>query len=171
MTKIRSYSEFVSEKKSPYKKATLLKYKRKWEAGEDIPFGVESSLKAQGMIPRSDGEVRVSDDYADTVDKIKTAIAPASKKELKESFEDTIGTAEVTLEFKDKDGKSIEVKEVDGSGMAGEPMTFAYLFHDNILTTKEKLKTLMKSSEYKELSEYLSDIADNNEASAIAYVK
>ncbi len=63
MSKLRNFSEFLSEKKSPYKKATLLKYKRKWEAGEEIPFGVETSLKAQGMIPRADGEKRVSDEY------------------------------------------------------------------------------------------------------------
>ena len=170
MTKIKGYTEFISEKKSPYKKATLLKYKRKWEAGEEIPFGIESSLKAQGMIPRADGETRPSDEYATTIDKIKGAIAP-KKKDLKESFEDTIGSAEVTLEFKDKDGKSIEVKEVDGSGMAGEPMTFAYLFHDGVLTTKESLKPLMKGQDYRMLLEYLSDLYDNNEASAVAYVK
>jgi hypothetical protein len=169
MTKIKGYTEFISEKKSPYKKATLLKYKRKWEAGEEIPFGIEASLKAQGMIPRADGETRTSPEYTDTVDKIKDVLMP--KKNLKESFEDTIGTAEVTLEFTDKNGKSVEVKEVEGSGMAGEPMTFAYLFHDNKLTTQEKLKTLMKSQDYKELVDYLSDVYDNNYASAVSYVK
>ena len=46
----------MNEKKSPYKLKTLLKYKEAFEKGDDIPFGVESSLIAQGMIPRKGGE-------------------------------------------------------------------------------------------------------------------
>lgn len=55
--------DLIEEKKSPYKPETLAKYKKKFEDGEKIPFGVEASLKAQGMIPRADGKYVVSDDY------------------------------------------------------------------------------------------------------------
>lgn len=58
-----TFEDFLSEKKSWYKKETLEKYKEKWKRGEKIPFGVEVSLKAQGMIPRADGSYRVSDEY------------------------------------------------------------------------------------------------------------
>jgi len=45
----------VSEKESPYDRETLLKYQKEFEAGKEIPFGVKSSLIAQGMIPRQGG--------------------------------------------------------------------------------------------------------------------
>lgn len=60
---IKQFSEFLDEKKSPYKPETLAKYKKKWKKGDKIPFGVEASLKAQGMIPRADGSYEVSPDY------------------------------------------------------------------------------------------------------------
>ena len=63
MNKLISYDDFLNEKKSPYKKETLLKYKKEFEAGEEIPVGIENSLKAQGLIPRADGEIRVSPGY------------------------------------------------------------------------------------------------------------
>lgn len=46
----------VNEKKSPYDKETLLKYQKEYEEGKEIPFGVRTSLIAQGMIPREGGE-------------------------------------------------------------------------------------------------------------------
>jgi len=46
----------VSEKKSPYDRETLINYKEEYEKGKEIPFGVKSSLIAQGMIPREGGE-------------------------------------------------------------------------------------------------------------------
>lgn len=175
MGKLRNFTQFVEEKKSPYKKATLMKYKRKWEDGEAIPFGIENSLKAQGLIPRADGEVRKSSDYKD--DSIKDVISPKEKnkspekkKVIKESFDDTMKEAEVTLSFVDKMGHKVEVREVDGTGMAGEPMTFAYVFHDGEISSREKVKSHMKTSDYKELCDYLNDVADNNEASAISFV-
>jgi hypothetical protein len=166
MAKLRNFSDFLDEKKSPYKKATLIKYKRKWEDGEKIPFGIESSLKAQGMIPRADGEVRVSDEYKET---LKDAIV-GKKKVLKESFDDEMQDAEITATYTDKSGKTIEVREIEGTGMAGEPMTFAYIFHDGVVTSREKLKSSMKPVDFKDLSDYLNDISSNNEASAIAFV-
>lgn len=60
---MQTFNDFLLEKKSPYKKPTLDKYKKKWEKGEKIPFGIEASLKAQGMIPRADGTYEVSDEY------------------------------------------------------------------------------------------------------------
>jgi hypothetical protein len=47
--------EDLMEKESPYDKETLNKYKKEHEAGKDIPFGVKTSLIAQGMIPREGG--------------------------------------------------------------------------------------------------------------------
>jgi len=51
------------EKESPYSKEVLDKYRKKWESGEEIPFGIAGTLKAQGIIPRADGTYKVSDDY------------------------------------------------------------------------------------------------------------
>jgi hypothetical protein len=47
--------DLLDEKESPYDKETLDKYKKEHEAGKDIPFGVRTSLIAQGMIPREGG--------------------------------------------------------------------------------------------------------------------
>jgi len=46
----------LNEKKSPYDRETLLHYKDAYEKGKEIPFGVKSSLIAQGMIAREGGE-------------------------------------------------------------------------------------------------------------------
>lgn len=48
-------NEPLVEKESPYNKETLEKYKKDYEDGKDIPFGVKTSLIAQGMIPREGG--------------------------------------------------------------------------------------------------------------------
>ena len=66
------------EKKSPYRKEVLEKYRKKWEDGEDIPFGIAGTLKAQGMIPRADGTYKVSDDY-DTPDRVSAMKIFASR--------------------------------------------------------------------------------------------
>jgi len=165
MMPIQDFSSFLEEKKSPYKKATLLKYKRKWENGDKIPIGIENSLKAQGMIPRSSGEIEVSDDYKD--DFLKSS----KKKVVKESFQDLKDSAEVTFKIRDKKGGEVEVREIEGIGMAGENMTFAYIFHNGEISSREKVKPFIKSSDFQELSNYLNDITDNNEASAISFVK
>jgi hypothetical protein len=47
--------EDLMEKESPYDEETLKKYKEEYEEGKDIPFGVKTSLIAQGMIPREGG--------------------------------------------------------------------------------------------------------------------
>jgi hypothetical protein len=46
----------LNEKKSPYDRETLLMYKDEYEKGKEIPFGVKTSLIAQGMIAREGGE-------------------------------------------------------------------------------------------------------------------
>ena len=53
--KIKSFDDFAFEKKSPYKKETLEKYKKKHEKGEEVPFGVKTSMIAQGIIPHEGG--------------------------------------------------------------------------------------------------------------------
>ncbi|NBO22617.1 hypothetical protein EBU94_04660 [bacterium] len=55
MENLQSFEQFITEKKSPYDKGTLRKYKAKYLRGQKIPFGVKSSLIAQGMIPREGG--------------------------------------------------------------------------------------------------------------------
>lgn len=55
MKYLKPFEIFVNEKKSPYSKETLDKYKKDYERGKDIPFGVKTSLIAQGMIPREGG--------------------------------------------------------------------------------------------------------------------
>jgi hypothetical protein len=61
---VKTFEEFLNEKKeSPYSEETLKKYKEEHEKGKKIPFAIERSLKAQGMIPRVDGTTRKSDMY------------------------------------------------------------------------------------------------------------
>ena len=67
MTKILTLEEYasvvkftketnLSEKESPYNRETLINYKQEYEQGKEIPFGVKSSLIAQGMIAREAGD-------------------------------------------------------------------------------------------------------------------
>lgn len=86
MSDLISFGDFLSEKKSPYKPETLARYKKKFEKGEKIPFGIEASLKAQGMIPRADGTYKVSDEYKDkakggVIQTLKKLIKPKSEKD------------------------------------------------------------------------------------------
>ncbi len=82
MKNLQSFEEFITEKKkSPFKKATLLKYKAKFEDGEEIPVMIANSLKAQGLIPRENGKVKVSDEYKE--DTVIDKLRPEEKKENK----------------------------------------------------------------------------------------
>jgi hypothetical protein len=45
----------VNEKESPYNDETLKKYAAEYKEGKTIPFGVKTSLIAQGLIPREGG--------------------------------------------------------------------------------------------------------------------
>lgn len=102
---IKHFSQFLNEKKSPYKPETLVKYKKKWKNGDKIPFGVEASLKAQGMIPRADGTYEVSPEYkkekkstfspetptpASHADKVEKRIHKEEKERLNKSKKDEI---------------------------------------------------------------------------------
>jgi hypothetical protein len=60
---VATFEEWLSEKESPFKEETLKKYKKDYEAGKKIPFAVKNSLKAQGMIPRADGDTKKSNQY------------------------------------------------------------------------------------------------------------
>lgn len=51
--------------------AKNLEYLRKWKRGESIGFTMRSSLKAKGLIPRSNGTYRVSDKYKKRVTRKK----------------------------------------------------------------------------------------------------
>lgn len=53
---LEQYKIALNEKKSPYDRETLLSYKDEYEKGKEIPFGVKSSLIAQGMIAREGGD-------------------------------------------------------------------------------------------------------------------
>jgi hypothetical protein len=82
MKNLQSFEEFIAEKKkSPFKKATLLKYKNKFEDGEEIPVMIQNTLKAQGMIPRANGEIEVSDEYKE--DNILNSLKQKEKKPSK----------------------------------------------------------------------------------------
>ena len=60
---VPTFEEWLLEKESPFKEETLKKYKKDYEAGKKIPFAVKNSLKAQGMIPRADGDTQKSKQY------------------------------------------------------------------------------------------------------------
>jgi len=61
--RVLTFEDWLLEKESPFKGKTLKKYKKDYEEGKKIPFAVKNSLKAQGMIPRSDGDTKKSDEY------------------------------------------------------------------------------------------------------------
>jgi hypothetical protein len=50
------HTNTINEKISPYDRETLLHYKDEYEKGKEIPFGVKSSLIAQGMVAREGGD-------------------------------------------------------------------------------------------------------------------
>ena len=69
---IRNIFEKYSKLVGGYKPtAKNLKYLRKWKRGESIGFTMRSSLKAKGLIPRSNGTYRVSDKYKKRVTRKK----------------------------------------------------------------------------------------------------
>jgi ribosomal protein L21E len=82
MKYLNNFDQFITEKKkSPFKKATLKKYVEKYEDGEEIPVMIQNTLKAQGLIPRANGEIEVSDEYKE--DSILPDLKPREKKETK----------------------------------------------------------------------------------------
>jgi len=82
MKHLNNFDQFITEKKkSPFKKATLKKYVKKFEDGEEVPMMIQNSLKAQGLIPRANGEIEVSDEYKE--DSIFSDSKTKEKKETK----------------------------------------------------------------------------------------
>jgi len=82
MKHLNNFDQFITEKKkSPFKKATLKKYVKKFEDGEEVPMMIQNSLKAQGLIPRANGEIEVSDEYKE--DCIFSDSKTKEKKETK----------------------------------------------------------------------------------------
>lgn len=154
MSRISNFNEFLKEKTTSYKKATLIKYKRMAENGQPIPFSVEHALKTQNFLASLN----------DNIDETENA------KSIKESSEDFLNGAEITATYIDKNNKYVEVKEVEGSGMAGEPMTFAYIYHDSKITSIENVKSFLKASDFKDLLEYINDVHSNNQASAVDWI-
>ena len=55
LEKLKKRTQEMNEKKSPFKKETLQKYKSKYNKGQHIPFAVKNSLIGQGMIPHEGG--------------------------------------------------------------------------------------------------------------------
>ena len=55
LEKLKRRTQELHEKKSPFKKETLLKYRTKYNKGQHIPFAVKNSLIGQGMIPHEGG--------------------------------------------------------------------------------------------------------------------
>jgi hypothetical protein len=82
MKYLNNFDQFITEKKkSPFKKSTLKKYVEKFEDGEDVPVMIQNTLKAQGLIPRANGKIEVSDEYKE--DTILPDLKPREKKEAK----------------------------------------------------------------------------------------
>ncbi len=82
MKYFNNFNEFITEKKkSPFKKSTLMKYKEKFEDGEEVPVMIQNTLKAQGLIPRANGKIEVSDEYKE--DSILPDLKPKERKESK----------------------------------------------------------------------------------------
>ena len=89
MSKILDFEGFLNEKKkSAYDKDTLKVNLQRWKKGKKIAFGIENTLKAQGLIPRSNGKIEISDEYKD--DSILAALKPkdSKKKEKKKENDD-----------------------------------------------------------------------------------
>jgi hypothetical protein len=90
---------------------------------------------------------------------------------------DTLSKVKASVTYKGKDGEKVEVKEIEGKGMAGEPMTFAYVLVDGYLvstwekinTRYSKLNKILSPADFKDLSDYLEEISDANSDSAISF--
>jgi len=101
----------MNEKNSPYKLKTLLKYKDEFKKGENIPFGVESSLIAQGMIPRQGGP-----------DKGKKVKSPEYKNEnmkYVKTFEQFVNEKKIEDEGRGKESETPKSKDVKGEYLTG----------------------------------------------------
>ena len=105
-------ASLLNEKKSPYSRETLLMYKKEYETGKEIPFGVKSSLIAQGMIAREGGE--------DEGKKVKSPEYGGPKEEH-EFLHSTGGVWEKEKIEDDGEGKKSETPK--GKKVKGEYLT------------------------------------------------
>ena len=79
---------------------------------------------------------------------------------------------ETVLTYNDLEGNpTIEVREVEGEGMAGEPCTFSYVYFKGEQSTLAKVKPYMTLQDYTDLHNYLSDVASDNYNSAISFIQ
>lgn len=70
-----------------------------------------------------------------------------------------------------KNGKTLEIEETDGPGMAGEPMTFSILKVDGKPVQFDAIKSLMDPKDAQELEQYLDEVGGANAASADRWVR
>jgi hypothetical protein len=70
-----------------------------------------------------------------------------------------------------KNGKTLEIEETDGPGMAGEPMTFTILKIDGKTVHFDDIKHLMEPKDAQELEQYLDEVGGSNAASADNWVR
>ena len=70
-----------------------------------------------------------------------------------------------------KNGKTLEIDETNGPGMAGEPMTFTILKIDGKTVHFDDIKHLMEPNDAQELEAYLDEVGDQNAASADNWVR
>jgi len=135
---------------------------RHFREGED---GVEEAAKAIALDPSQ---------YKEVLKKYPRVGQVAANAYVSESVSGKVTSifsdVPPSMEFKTKDGKKVELREVDGHGMADEPMTFAYLFLDGVLTKFNDIEDLLNSQDALDLKARLDDINDENQASAISYV-
>ena len=133
---------------------------RTQKQGKDVSYDV---LPEEGWIDPAgtwhpDTDDNDEDDFYD----------PASAYESK--IDDTLSKTPPTVTYKGKNGEKIEIKELEGEGMAGEPMTFAYVICNGKVSHSDELKSVLSTEDFKDMSDYISGISDSNEDSATAWV-
>jgi hypothetical protein len=133
---------------------------RKQKQGKGVAYDVEPE---QGWIDPA-GTWHPDTDDQDDDDFYDPAMAYESK------IDDTLSKIAPTVTYEGTGGEKIEIKEMEGEGMAGEPMTFAYVLCDGKISHSDELKSVMSAEDFKDMSEYISGISDSNEDSAVAWV-
>jgi len=162
MQHLKTYNSFINESKED---------DELWDKIDKIPMEQKlKQLKAigktfpAGYAKQSPGAINMV--YADAIEANKIKL-----NEAETSFEQNLKNAEVTLSFKTADDSVIEVRELEGAGMAGEDMTFAYIVKDDKIISKKEAEKLLNLSDFKELMDYLNSVGDANYSSAISFIK
>lgn len=159
-----AYNEFGLEDKENIEKAQAVLNAAKIEydmtSGGGITFFVFQNAE--------DLEKAV-EEVQDVIDSSKEPDWGDAVKESSDSADHLEGM-DTVLEFTDKNGKTIEVKEDYGKGMAGESMTFVYIVHDGKMVKSKDIKGVMDPEDFKTLTDHLKQVGQSNYASAISYV-